>query len=255
LHAYFGENGTMHDPARAYDAWHDARETGRWDAPPGAPWHALTIAHLPEVRGKRVLEIGCGRGAFARYLAERGADLVAADFSAAAVAHARRRLDGLDASAIVADIQDIPFPDESFDIVISQETLEHVPDPMRGLSELVRVTRVGGRLVVTTPNYLSLVGVWRLACRIVGKPYSEVGQPINQPLMLFRRVLSLRRFGCRVDAVAGTHQLLVIPGFATVRVRFLERPRPIMKWFCYHGLTLATRVTASPIRTSREPSG
>jgi SAM-dependent methyltransferase len=232
----------VHDAASAYDAWHDAHETADSDPTARAPWHVLTLAHLPDVRGKRVLEIGCGRGAFARYLAQQGASLVAADFSPAAVSHARKRLEGFDATAIVADIQSIPFPDESFDVVVSQETLEHVPDPEQGLRELVRVTRRGGRLLVTTPNYLSLMGLWRIACRVSGKPYTELGQPINQPLMLIRRVRALRRLGCRVDRVAGTHQLLVIPGFTTVRLAFLERPRGIMKWFCYHGLTSATRL-------------
>jgi SAM-dependent methyltransferase len=232
----------MHDATTAYDRWHDARETGEWDAAPRAPWHLLTIAHLPDVRGQRVLEIGCGRGEFARHLAQQGAELVAADFSPAAVAHTRKRLEGFDATAIVADIQDIPFPNTSFDIVISQETLEHVPDPMRGLAELVRVTRFGGRVLVTTPNYLSLIGLWRLVSTAVGRPYTEVGQPLNQPLLTFRRVQELRRLGCRVDAVAGTHQLLVIPGFKTMRLAFLERPQRIMKWFCFHGLTVATRL-------------
>lgn len=71
----------MHDSADAYDSWHDAREKDDRDALPRAPWHVLTIAHLPDVRGQKVLEIGCGRGVFARYLAEQGAEVVAADFS------------------------------------------------------------------------------------------------------------------------------------------------------------------------------
>jgi 2-polyprenyl-3-methyl-5-hydroxy-6-metoxy-1,4-benzoquinol methylase len=230
------------DPSQAYDAWHDARETEDVQPRASAPWHSLTMAHLPEIRGRYVLEVGCGRGVFARYLAEQGANLVAADFSEAAVLHARKRLEGLNVTTLVADIQDLPFEDGSFDVVISQETLEHVPDPAKGLAELVRVTRPGGKVLVTTPNYLSLIGLWRVAHRLFGKRYSELGQPINQPLVLVRRVRALRRLGCRVDAVDGTHQLLVIPGFRTVRVSFLEHPRSIMKWFCYHGLTVATRL-------------
>jgi ubiquinone/menaquinone biosynthesis C-methylase UbiE len=248
-------SGDMRDAAQAYDAWHDVRETGR-DETATAPWHLLTIAHLPDIRGQRVLEIGCGRGVFAHYLAEQGADVVAADFSPAAVSHARKRLEDFDATVLVADIQELPFADESFDVVISQETLEHVPNPWRGLSELVRVTRVGGTLIITTPNYLSLMGLWRLACVIVGKPYSETGQPINQPLMLFRRVRALGRLGCRVDAVAGTHQLLVIPGFATVRLPLLERPQQLMKWVCFHGVTVATRLAPqAPGRHASEVPG
>jgi 2-polyprenyl-3-methyl-5-hydroxy-6-metoxy-1,4-benzoquinol methylase len=225
-----------------YDAWHATQEKGVWDEPPSTAWHMLTIPYLPDLSGKRVLEIGCGNGIFARYLATQGAELVAADFSEEAISNTRKRLEGFEATVMVADIQRIPFPDESFDVVVSQETLEHVPDPALALEELVRVTRRGGKLIVTTPNYLSLMALWRITCKIVGKPYSELGQPINQPLVLFRRVRTLRRLGCRVDAVAGSHQLLVIPGFATVRLGFLERPQRIMKWVCYHGVTAATRL-------------
>jgi ubiquinone/menaquinone biosynthesis C-methylase UbiE len=225
-----------------YDEWHNSHEAVDPDATATAPWHVLTIRHLPAVEGRMVLEIGCGRGAFARYLVEQGAELVAADFSPAAVQHAARRLEGSGAQAMVVDIQSIPFPDEAFDVVISQETLEHVPDPDQGLAELVRVTKRGGELIVTTPNYLSLIGLWRVACKLVGKPYSEVGQPINQPLMLFRRVRALRRLGCRVTAIEGSHQLLQVPGCPTVRVKWLEHPRWLMRWFCYHTITVATRV-------------
>ena len=233
-----------------YDTWHDERERADADPRPKEPWHALTIAHLPDLRGKRVLEIGCGRGQFALYLGHQGAEqVVAADFSSAAVAHARRRVETLDSvTALVADVQELPFADESFDVVISQETLEHVPDPERGLAELVRVTARGGTLLVTTPNYLSLMGLWRVLSWLGRRPYSELGQPINQPLILPARVRSLRRLGCRVDAVAGTHQLLVVPGFTTVRLSFLERPQRLMKWVCYHGLTVATRLPPSGAR-------
>ena len=65
----------MDDTVASYDEWHDHRERLDDDGGPGAPWHLLTIAHLPEVRGKKVLEIGCGRGVFAQYLAEQGRDL------------------------------------------------------------------------------------------------------------------------------------------------------------------------------------
>jgi ubiquinone/menaquinone biosynthesis C-methylase UbiE len=224
-----------------YDEWHDSWEADDPDGTPTAPWHELTIKHLPALEGRRVLEIGCGRGVFARHLAERGAELVAADFSPAAIRHAARRLEGTSARAMVVDMQSMPFPDEAFDVVISQETLEHVPDPARALAELVRVTRRRGTLLVTTPNYLSLIGLWRLACKFVGKPYSEVDQPINQPLMLFRRVRALRRLGCQVTVVEGSHQLLQIPGRPTVRVEWLEHPQWLMRWFCYHAITVATR--------------
>ena len=65
-------------------------------------------------------EIGCGRGIFAHALAERGADLTAADVSEAAIRHAAIRLEDVGVTPIVADVQAIPFADETFDVVVSQ---------------------------------------------------------------------------------------------------------------------------------------
>ncbi len=52
---------------------------------------------------------------------------------------------------IVSDITDIPVKDESFDYVLCTEVLEHVPDPNKALRELVRVTKIGGELIITAP--------------------------------------------------------------------------------------------------------
>ncbi|MEP6811358.1 MAG: class I SAM-dependent methyltransferase [Actinomycetota bacterium] len=229
------------DARDAYDRWH-LEHTGESDPTPTAAWHEMAKKQLGDIRGLRVLEIGCGPGAFARYLVEQGADVTAADFSPAAV----ELTDGLIAGrgrSLVADIQNIPFEDESFDLVVSLETLEHVPDPDRGLAELVRVTRRGGRLIVTTPNYLSLIGLYRVYLRLTGRTFSEAGQPINQPLVLVDRVRKLKRLGCRVDAVDGTVHLLPIPRYHAVQLQFLEHPRRLTKWFALHGLTAATRLS------------
>jgi SAM-dependent methyltransferase len=225
----------------AYDRWHSTR-AGTEDEPTAtAPWHELAKRHVGDVRGLRVLEIGCGRGAFAKHLAGAGARVVAADFSPSAVSLARELL-GDSCETLVADVQAIPFPDESFDLVVSLETLEHVPDPAGGLAELVRVTRRGGRLVVTTPNYLSLLGLYRLTRRLAGRPFTEGGQPINQPLLLPARAWRLRRLGCRVDAVDGRGHTLTIPKLCDVDLPWLERPHAVTKWFAHHGLTAATRL-------------
>jgi SAM-dependent methyltransferase len=225
----------------AYDRWHGelAEEA---NPTPTAPWHELAKKQLGDLEGVRVLEIGCGRGAFAKYLVERGADLTACDFSAAAVRQAAALVSGR-ARTMVADIQELPFEDEAFDLVVSLETLEHVIDPDRALAELVRATRRGGRLIVTTPNYLSLVGLYRAGMALAGRTYSEVGQPINHPLFLASRVRKLKRLGCRIDVVDGAMHLLPIPRYRGVELRFLEHPHAITKWFALHSLTSATRVT------------
>ena len=98
-----------------YDRWHADRDLPD-DDHHHAPWHELAREHLGEIGGLRVIEIGCGRGGFARYLQQQGADLVAADFSPKAVEIARRRLAGLPhCDVVVADIQAIPYETETFD--------------------------------------------------------------------------------------------------------------------------------------------
>src|ERR687896_412750 len=122
------------DVVEAYDEWHTNLDAD--EDPIDTPWHQMAIPQLPALDGKRVLEIGCGRGGFSAYLAEHGAELVAADVSPAAVRMAAPRLERHEtAEAIVADIEAIPFDRDSFDVVVSLDTVEHVPYPMRAVAE------------------------------------------------------------------------------------------------------------------------
>jgi ubiquinone/menaquinone biosynthesis C-methylase UbiE len=232
----------VQDVVDAYDEWH-----GRLDAaedPIDTPWHTMAIPRLPPLEGRRVLEIGCGRGGFSAYLAASGAHLTGADFSPAAVEMAARRLDEhADAEAVVADIEAIPFERDAFDIVVSLDTIEHVPHPTRAMAELVRVLRPGGKLVLTTNNYFGLIGVWRLLMRIAGFRFTEMGQPINQPLMFFPSARLLRGLGCEVDLIDGSGHYLRVPRYQMgyLRLGFLERPHALTKWFGTHRLVVATK--------------
>jgi SAM-dependent methyltransferase len=81
----------------------------------------------------RVLEVGCGWGELAQWIArERGID------------------------ASVADAQALPFADETFDVVVAAWMLYHVPDLGRGLAEIARVLRPGGTFVASTNSRLHL---------------------------------------------------------------------------------------------------
>jgi 2-polyprenyl-3-methyl-5-hydroxy-6-metoxy-1,4-benzoquinol methylase len=229
---------------RQYDRWHEDRDVPEDDSYQ-APWHLMARDHLTDLQGLHVLEIGCGRGSFARYLQQQGANLVAADFSESAIEITKRRLAGLsNCQCLVADVQEIPFEAETFDVVISLATLEHVRDPNAGIAELVRVTRIGGRLIVMIPNYFSLVGLWRIYCRLIGRPYHEVGQPINHPLFLIWLIRKLKKLGCSIDVIDGRAHLLGIPMYGTIELRWLERPYMITKWFAFHTLAVGTKVKA-----------
>ncbi|MBW4619251.1 MAG: class I SAM-dependent methyltransferase [Cyanosarcina radialis HA8281-LM2] len=225
-----------------YDKWHNQIDEFGEDNY-NSPWHLMVRQYLGDLSGLKVLEIGCGRGGFSKYLLECGADLVAADFSDAAIEITKGFLQNWPrCEVMVADIQNIPFPDNTFDCVISLETLEHIPDPDRGLAELVRVTKAGGRTMVTTPNYLSSLGVLRVYRELTGRPFTEVGQPINHPLKLIDRVLKLKQLKCRIDVIDGVGHYLYVPGTPSRRIKWLDRPRAISKWFAVHSLTVATKL-------------
>lgn len=116
------------------------------------PWLATQVGWPP--RG-RVLEVGCGAGwmwaeAAARLPADL--DLTLTDVSPGMVAEAVERVGSLGRYARtagrVADVQDLPFRDASFDVVVANYVLHHVPDPAGGVAEMARVLRPAGTLVV-----------------------------------------------------------------------------------------------------------
>jgi ubiquinone/menaquinone biosynthesis C-methylase UbiE len=98
-------------------------------------------------RGARVLDVCCGAGLLAAGALERGAEAVGLDFSAPAVALARRQVPG--ASFRQGDAQALPFPAGSFDAVVCGYGLMHLPEPAAALNEMLRVLRAGGRVAVS----------------------------------------------------------------------------------------------------------
>lgn len=97
---------------------------------------------------RAVLEIGCGTGAFAERMTADNPDatVIAVDQSARLVELTAER--GVDAR--LADAQDLPFADDSFDLVAALWMLYHLPDLDRGLAEVRRVLRPGGRFLAVT---------------------------------------------------------------------------------------------------------
>jgi ubiquinone/menaquinone biosynthesis C-methylase UbiE len=107
-------------------------------------------------RGQRVLDLGCGDGAFAAELLAAGCDVTMADVSAEALRRARARAPQARAVKLVEGAA-LPFAQDAFDAVWAGEVLEHVADVVGLLSEVRRVLRWGGRLLATTPRHGRLV--------------------------------------------------------------------------------------------------
>jgi ubiquinone/menaquinone biosynthesis C-methylase UbiE len=100
-----------------------------------------------KTRGLRVLEIGCGCGSEAERFARAGAHYTAVDLTNAAVSITQRRfqLAGLKGRFVQGDAENLPFGDDSFDLVYSHGVLHHTPDTARTIREVHRVLGPGGR--------------------------------------------------------------------------------------------------------------
>jgi len=113
----------------------------------------VVLARL-RARG-RILDAGCGPNPVASiHAARHGACVVALDIGHGTLQLARAiaARQGLSLLPIVADVERLPFVARSFDGVVCDDTIEHLPDDEAGVAELSRVTRLGGQLVLATPN-------------------------------------------------------------------------------------------------------
>lgn len=111
---------------------------------------AMLRCRQAELAGKEVLDVPAGNGDTAHLLLELGARVTASDlypefFRHPAIGCVQANLNG-----------PLPFADASFDFVICQEGIEHMPNQLHLFQELNRVLRPGGRAIITTPNYSNL---------------------------------------------------------------------------------------------------
>jgi len=136
---------------------------------------------LGDVDGLDVVELGCGTAYFSAWLASRGARPVGVDITPAQLETARRCMEetGIEFPLVEASAEDVPLPDASFDLVLSEHGASTWCDPQRWIPEAARLLRPGGRLVFlhTTP----------LACLC----FPDVGDATKE---LQRPYFGMRRF-------------------------------------------------------------
>jgi ubiquinone/menaquinone biosynthesis C-methylase UbiE len=174
------------------------------------PWYRLIGEFLQlrefDLRGRTVLEVGCGLGGFSLHMARQGAAVTALDFSSSAVGAARAlgsergRIgpEGRLPHYLTADAKRLPFPDATFDLVVCAETLEHTFALGPCMEEFFRVCVPGGLVAVTVPNSVLSLPVDAAVCLL------GLGQP-QTPVNYFTVRRAAERAGLAVVDAYGTN--------------------------------------------------
>jgi SAM-dependent methyltransferase len=165
------------DPSRFAARW------SLWSRRTGPKAYDVAFDALTGLTPSRVLEVGCGPGAFSARMQAHGIDVVALDQSEQMVELARAR--GVDAR--VGAVQELAFPDASFDAAVANFMLYHVADLDQALAELARVAPA---LVAATMGYDQLREMWQL-----------VGRDLSRREGLFMRETGAQRLRAHYDDV------------------------------------------------------
>lgn len=119
--------------------------------------YANRILNLPTLRGRSVLELGCGMGLDTVEFARHGATVTALDLSPTCIDLARRHLayHGLQAALEMGNAEELPYPADSFDVVVARGLLMFTPDDSGLVDEIFRVLRPGGEAHILLHNRFS----------------------------------------------------------------------------------------------------
>ena len=220
-------------------------------------WRVLALAG--DLRGRRLAEIGCGRGGLLAAAAGRGALVHGADLTASHAAAARNRAPS--AGIVVADVLDgLPYRTGAFDVVVAMEVIEHLRDPAECFVEARRLLKQGGMLMLTVPNATAYAPFHVLGRLVPGRwlrrkllPYEHpvnTRQPIDT-MYAFGEILQLvADNGFRADAVDGYRHFRWAYGFPVIRTLYTPLAPRVERWlrgrnshrFAYHLIVRARPV-------------
>jgi ubiquinone/menaquinone biosynthesis C-methylase UbiE len=151
-----------------------------------------------DVRGRNVLDLGCGTGRHSVWLASQGATVTAVDFSQGMLDEARRKPGADNVRFLAHDLhRRLPFPDATFDLVVSGLVLEHLRELNPFFAEARRVVKRNGRAVVTAMHpAMFLRGAW---ARFRDPGSGEKVSPSSVPHQVSDFVMAAVRAGFRLE--------------------------------------------------------
>lgn len=146
------------------------------------PFALDLVQRLGDDKVKNVLEVACGTGIVTCHLRENlegSVLLTATDINPDMLTIARANISGDNILWDVADMADLPYPDEFFDLVICQFGLMLVPDKERALAEIIRVLKKDGRVLFNVWGDSKENGIWAIGMNVIGSFLGENPIPQN----------------------------------------------------------------------------
>lgn len=163
---------------------------------------------------KKLLDIGCGKGFIGKELVNYVDEYIGLDISLTALKIAKTHI--LDGHLIVGNASNLPLKDQTVDAIVCSEVLEHIPEYEKSISEMSRVLKMGGLLVITTPNYYNFHVLLRLL--IKGRNTRQV---YDKPIPYKKLKSELKKHGFRIERLETFYPHFPLKRLLPYRLRIL----------------------------------
>lgn len=179
---------------------------------------AASLVEFAGIRdGHTVLDVACGTGVVAITAARRGAHVQALDLTPALLAEARRgaQLSGVPIEFTEGDVEELPFADASFDIVVSQFGHMFAPRPQVAIGQMLRVLKPGGGIAFSTwPSTLLMARLFSLVAEFVPPPAAAA-----PPASWGEQAIVRERLGDSVTAIEFNFDDTIVPALSPQHLR------------------------------------
>jgi len=226
------------DKEELYNQWHkNLGESQQVFETLDHPWYKTVMKLLPDLEGKKILEIGAGRGDFSIWLAQKfkTATVIGTDFSRSAIEIAAKKVNASlpNLSFSVENAESLSFDNGTFDYIISCETMEHVFHPQIMAKEMNRVLKPDGGFILTTENYFNGMILMWIKTWITGKPFdSGSGVQPHENFFTFFHIRSyFRKAGLKLTHTESNHfQFLMLPAVAPSKLCLKDSRNSLVKF-------------------------
>ncbi len=170
-----------------------------------------------DLREKKVLEIGCGIGTDGLEITKITKDYTGIDVSENSLRLAKKnfRLNNISANLLLADAENLPFPDNSFDFIYSWGVLHHTPDITKAISEVYRVLKPGGHFCIMVYNRYSLVGL---------QLYILHGLLKLKPFIHWEKLFAKHHESPGTKAFTNRQSMIVFQNFKEIKIKNIVTP-------------------------------